>query len=162
MKTLLLMRHAKSSFDGKVEDDRDRPLSKRGKKNAERIGELLKDEKIVPDLVMASSTLRARQTAEFVLDAIKYNGDICYLSKLYMAEVDGYVEEIQRIRDEVNTVLLIGHNPSLESLLQMVTGKVESLPTAAVANLAISIDSWKNFLADTHAEITNLWRPKDL
>ena len=161
MKTLLMMRHAKSDMDGKVED-RQRPLSKRGKKNAERMGELLKDEKITPDLILASNANRARQTAELVIEAMKYMGDRCYLNRLYMAEAEAYAQEIVCLHDDVNSLLIIGHNPALESLLQLLTGKVESLPTAATAHLKLPIDSWRDFRLDTQAELINFWRPKEL
>ena len=161
MKTLIIMRHAKSSMDEKVED-RLRSLSKRGKKNAERMSELLKDEKVTPDLILASNAIRARQTAELVIEAIKFQGDRSYLNRLYMAEVEIYAQEIMHTHDEVNTLMVIGHNPALESLLQMTTNKVESLPTSAIAQLKLPIDSWKDFRLETHAELVNFWRPKEL
>jgi phosphohistidine phosphatase len=148
-------------MDEKVED-RQRSLSKRGKKNAERMGELLKDEKVTPDLILASNAIRSRQTAELVIEAIKYQGDRCYLNRLYMAEVEIYAQEIACTHEEVNTLLVIGHNPALESLLQMTTGKVESLPTASIAQLKLPINSWKEFHLETHAELVNFWRPKEL
>lgn len=162
MKTLLLMRHAKSTIDKKVTDDRDRSLSKRGEKNAERMGELLKDEKMIPDLILASNANRARQTAELVIEALKYKGDRCFLNKLYMAELEAYAQEIQRISDDANIVLLIGHNPTLESLLQIMIGKVISLPTGSVAHVTLPIDAWKDFQVQTQAELVTLWRPKEL
>jgi phosphohistidine phosphatase len=162
MKTILLMRHAKSSWDGKEADDRDRPISKRGKKNAENIGELLKDEKLKPQLILASTALRARQTADVVMAELKYHGDICYLNKLYLGEVEPYVHQIQRLEDDVQTVMIIGHNPGLDSLMQMVTGKIESLPTSAVAHITVPIDSWKDFRLEMQGELVHLWRPKDL
>lgn len=162
MKTILLMRHAKSSWDEKEEDDRDRPISKRGKKNAEDIADLLKDEKLKPDLILSSAALRARQTADVVIDEMKYHGDICYVNKLYMGEVEAYAQQLQSLGDELQMVLIIGHNPSLSTLLQMVTGKVQALPTSAVAYLTVPIDSWKDFNLEAQGELVNLWRPKDL
>ena len=148
MKTLLLMRHAKSDLNEKVED-RQRSLSKRGKKNAERMGELLKEEKISLDLILASNANRARQTADVVIEAMKYHGDRCYLNRLYMAEVETYVQELVGLNDEVNALLIIGHNPALESLLQMMTGKIESLPTAAVAQLLATQRAVAKDIAET-------------
>jgi phosphohistidine phosphatase len=162
MKTILLMRHAKSSWEDKEADDRDRPISKRGKKSAENMGELLKDEKLKPQLILASAAVRARQTAEVVMDELKYHGDICYLNKLYMGEVEAYAQQLQSLPDDIQMVLVIGHNPSLDSLLQMVTGKVESLPTSAVAHLTVPVDSWKDFNLEVQGELVHLWRPKDL
>lgn len=162
MKTLLLMRHAKSSWDDKVKDDRDRELSKRGKKNAEIMGELLLDEKLVPDLILASNAVRTRETAVLVMEAMKYRGDVCFLSRLYMAEMEVYVQEIQNAADEINTIMVVGHSPTLDSLLLVLTRQVQSVPTAAVAQMAIPIDSWKDFNLETQAELTQFWRPKEL
>jgi phosphohistidine phosphatase len=162
MKTLLLMRHAKSNMAEKASQDRERSLSKRGRKNAAQMGELLKDEKMMPDFILSSNASRASQTADQLIEAMKYKGDRCFLNNLYMAEVDVYASEIQRISDDVNTLLLIGHNPVLDSLLQMVTDKVEDLSTAAIAHIRLPIDSWTDFSLQTQGELVNLWRPKDL
>ena len=93
---------------------------------------------------------------------MKYQGDRCYLNRLYMAEVETYVQEIVCLHDDVKAVLIIGHNPALESLLQLTTGKIKSLPTAAVAQLKLPIDTWKDFQMETQAELVNFWRPKEL
>lgn len=162
MKTLLLMRHAKSSWDKKDQDDRERPLSKRGKKNAPQMGELLKENRAIPEVILASAAVRARQTAELLMEATDYRGDVCFLNSLYLAEVEVCVQEVRRLPDRVNCALLLGHNPGLETLLQMTTGRVESLPTGAVAYLNLPIDSWDHFSVDTQAELVHLWRPKDL
>ncbi len=156
------MRHAKSSWEGKNQDDWERPLSKRGKKNAEHIGEFLKKEKLIPDLILASSAVRARETAEIVMEEMKYRADYCSVYRLYLAEVDVYAREVQKIPDDVQRVLLIGHSPSLDSLLQMLSGKVETLSTSAVAQLTVPIEFWKDFTLETQGELVNLWRPKDL
>lgn len=162
MKTLLLMRHAKSSWDDKDEPDRDRSLSKRGKRDAARMGNLLKDEKLIPDLILASNATRTRQTADLIIEAMKYAGDRCYLNNLYMAEMDMYLQEIKRFSDGYETVLLIGHSPTLDSLLQMLSKKVVSLPTGAIAHITLPIDSWNDFQVEILAELVHLWRPKDL
>jgi phosphohistidine phosphatase len=162
MKTILFMRHAKASWDGKGQDDRDRQVTKRGKKNAEQMGKLLKKEKLKPDLILSSCSTRAQQTAETVIKELKYRGDIYYLNELYLGEPEAYVGQIQTLRDDVERVLVIGHCPTLDSLLQMMTGKVESLATAGVAHLKVPIDSWKEFNPEVQSELAHLWRPKDL
>jgi phosphohistidine phosphatase len=162
MKTVLFMRHAKSTWDGKDEDDRDRKVSKRGLKNAAQVGELLKKEKLTPDVILSSSAMRARETAEIVMNELKYHGDVCYLNKLYMGEPEIYARQIQSLQDDIEMVLVIGHSPTLDSLLQMMTGKVETLPTASVAQLKVPIESWKEFHPEVQCELVNLWRPKDL
>ncbi len=156
------MRHAKSSWPHKVDEDRDRPLSKRGRKNAEQIGELLKEEKLVPEVLLISNAERAKETAQLVMDAMHYKGDVYYLNSLYMAEVEANLKAIQRLPDEVNCAMIIGHNPGLEGLLQLLTGKVESLPTAGVAVLRLPSAAWEDVTLETKAELVNMWKPKEL
>jgi len=162
MKTLLLMRHAKSSWKDQDLKDRKRPLSKRGKRNAPQMGELLQEKELLPQLILASSALRARQTAELFAEASKYQGDIRYLDDLYMAEADEYLDELKKLPDDLERVMIIGHNPGLESLLPMLTGRVESLPTAAIAHMTLPISNWKELNKKTKAELIELWRPKEL
>ena len=83
MKTLLIMRHAKSSWKEQDLPDHDRPLNKRGEKDAPRMGKLLKDEDLIPDLIMSSSAVRAKKTAELVVKTCKYKGKIVLNHSLY-------------------------------------------------------------------------------
>jgi len=161
MKTLLLMRHAKSSWGYKVKDDWDRPLAKRGEKNAPEMGKLLMEKELVPQVVLSSAAVRAKQTSELLIKAVDFRGDIHYLSSLYMGEVDVYPKEIRHLPDEANCALIIGHNPGLETLLQTLTGKIEALPTASIAYLTVPIDTWKDFDLDCASELVHLWKPKD-
>ncbi len=162
MKTLLLMRHAKSSFkDGSVPDF-ERPLSKRGEKDAPRMGKLLREKDLVPDLIISSSASRAKATAELVADKSGYKGDILYVEDLYLGEPAAYLEALRNLDDEVETVLVIGHNPGLETLLQILTDKVESLSTAAIAHLEVPLRTWKALDTTVIATLKHLWRPRDL
>lgn len=162
MKIILLMRHAKSSWDEQFKDDRDRPLSKRGRKNAGQIARLFKEQKLIPGLILSSSAVRARQTANILVDELNYQGDVSFHNKLYMAEAETYAEEIQCLSNESDMVLVIGHNPGLDYLLQMLTGKAETLTTAAVAKIMVPIESWREFTLSTDCELSALWRPKEL
>ena len=130
MKKLLLMRHAKSSWKKKNLADIERPLSQRGEKDAPAMGRLLRKKELVPDLIMASPAARARQTAQAVAEKSHYQKEILFIDKLYMAEAPEVLGALASIPDEVNSVLLVGHNPGLEYVLQVLTGKIESLPTA--------------------------------
>ncbi|MGB7661527.1 MAG: histidine phosphatase family protein [Nitrososphaeraceae archaeon] len=91
MKTLLIMRHAKSSWKEQDLPDYDRPLNKRGKNDAPRMGKLLKDEDLVPDLIMSSTAVRAKKTAELVAKTRKYKGKIVLDRSLYGAEPAAYL-----------------------------------------------------------------------
>ena len=162
MKTLLIMRHAKSSWKDNDLKDRKRPLSNRGKRNAPQMGELIKEKELVPQLILSSDAVRSKQTAELVAKASGFTGDIKTLDELYMAEADEYIEAVRKVSDGLERVMIIGHNPGLESLIPMLTDQVESLPTAAVAFLNLPIDSWKKLNKKTHAELIEIWRPKEL
>lgn len=162
MKTLLIMRHAKSSWKDKDLKDRKRPLSKRGKRNAPQMGELIKEKELVPQMIISSDTIRSHQTEELFAQTSGFSGEVKYMDKLYMAEADEYLDALKDIPDEMERVMIIGHNPGLESLLPLLTKRVESLPTAAVAHLVLPIDHWKELNKHTKADLVALWRPKEL
>lgn len=162
MKTLLLMRHAKSSWKESKLDDKERPLNKRGRSDAPMMGQILIDRELIPQRILSSSALRARQTAEVVKESAGYQGDVTYLDQLYMAEAEGYIAVLRELPDEVERVMLIGHNPGLETLLQILSGSIESLPTAVLAHLVLPIDQWSQLTPETQGELVDIWRPKQL
>lgn len=161
MKTLILMRHAKSSIGEKKQDDWDRQLNKRGRKNAVAMAKLLKEHDAVPQVILASAALRTRQTCDLMVEELSFRGDIHYLASLYTGEMDVYLAEVQSMPDSCTCVLVIGHNPMLEGFLQMLTGKVESLPTASIAYLKAPVERWQELTFDTTAELAHFWKPKD-
>ena len=163
MKTLILMRHAKSSWKHPELKDHERGLNKRGKKEAPQMGILLKDNELVPQRILSSTAERSRMTAQAVVEAMHYTGDVSYLDTLYMAEPEIYLELLSLMPDEVERILVIGHNPGLEGLLQILSGRVESLPTSAVAYLSLPIRSWKEVRDHEEAgELVALWTPHDV
>ena len=163
MKTLILMRHAKSSWKHPELKDHERGLNKRGKKEAPQMGILLKDNELVPQRILTSTAERSRMTAQAVVEAMHYTGDVSYLDTLYMAEPEIYLELLSLMPDEVERILVIGHNPGLEGLLQILSGRVESLPTSAVAYLSLPIRSWKEVRDHEEAgELVALWTPHDV
>lgn len=161
MKTLLLMRHAKSSWKDTGLADYERPLKKRGKKDSARVAKHLAKKDLVPQLILCSSAKRARQTAKILMDECDYQVDIEYLDSFYMAEPGIFYETLKTVPD-VHSVMLIGHNPGLETLLQLLNRKIASLPTAALACLSLQIDSWQDLDEDTTAELVEFWLPRDL
>lgn len=162
MKTLLLMRHAKSSWKDTELADHERPLKKRGKKDTVLMAKQLKKKDLVPDMVLSSSAVRATETLEVLLDTIKVKGKVKTKDVLYMAEPETYIEKINDVDDDVDTLLVIGHNPGLESLVQILADEVVTMSTGAVAVLALPIKSWKKLSAETKAELAKTWKPADL
>ena len=162
MKTLLLLRHAKSSWDDANLLDHDRPLNKRGQRDAPRMGELLRDEKLLPDLVLSSDALRTRQTVELVAKESGYQGEIRFIPDLYAAGPLACLEALAGLGDAYPCVLLVAHNPGLEQLLALLTDRVESLPTAALARVDLPIQTWSELDDKTHGNLVNIWRPKEI
>lgn len=162
MKTLLIMRHAKSSWKDASMDDRARPLSKRGEKDAPRMGKHLSDRHLVPEIILTSPAKRTLDTAQLVAEKSGFQGEIRQLESLYMGEPQAYLEELARLDNNYNTVLVIGHNPGLESLLQILADTMESLPTASVAVVELPVDDWADVNASLRGKLVKIWKPKDL
>jgi phosphohistidine phosphatase len=162
MKTLLLLRHAKSSWKYSDLSDHERPLNKRGKHDAPLMGKLLREEDIVPDLIICSSAKRAMDTAEAVADASGYDSDIIVTRFLYHADVGDFFDVLKSIENNPNTIMLIGHNPDLEEFLSTLTGEMEWLPTAAIAFVELPIHNWDEVGYDTEGRLVDLWLPREL
>src|SRR5437870_2049014 len=118
MKSVLVLRHAKSSWKHPELADQDRPLNKRGKRDAPRMGRILKKERLVPDIIISSTAVRARATAEAVAKASGYQRDITFNRSLYAAGPQAYIDALHDLDDNVR-VLIVGHNPGLEELVEM-------------------------------------------
>ncbi len=162
MKTLLLMRHGKSSWkDVKKDEDKLRPLTKKGEKDVEKMSELLEEKEILPQIILTSTAKRARDTANIFLD--QCCGEITYmaLDALFLAEPLAVMDALKTLPDQAERVMVIGHNPGLEGLLQHLTGAVESLPTSSIAYLELPIMHWSEITLETHAEKWDKWKPKD-
>ncbi len=162
MKTVLLMRHAKSSWKDHKLPDMDRPLNKRGKKDARRMGSILKDKELVPQQILSSPAVRAKMTAESVAEKSGFTVKINYQDAFYLAEPSIYEDALKGLPDDIERVMLIGHNPGMEGLVQILSGQVESLPTGAIAYLVIPVKHWSEIDGSTHGDIIQLWKPREL
>jgi len=162
MKTLLLMRHGKSSWKNTELDDHDRPLAKRGLRDSRRMGELIRDKELVPQVILSSSSTRTLETARILCDVCGSNDRIVTLDSLYLAEADVYIKELQTLSDDIERVMVIGHNPGLESLLQQLSGQILPLTTAVIAYMSLPIKSWSELSDQIKGELIELWRPKEL
>jgi phosphohistidine phosphatase len=162
MKTLLLLRHAKSSWKHEELEDHDRPLNKRGKRTAPLMGALLQDENLVPDLILCSSAVRTYNTALLVAKACDYAGEIKQTRRLYLAEPQTYVKILRQVAEKYASVLVVGHNPGLEALLKALTGEAMTMPTAALAYIELPLKRWKDFDLNTECKLVNVWQPKNL
>jgi phosphohistidine phosphatase len=161
MKKLLIMRHAKSSWSDAHLSDHDRPLNKRGKRDAPLMGRHLLNEDLVPDLIISSSAKRALATAERVAMSCEYEGGIEVTRDFYHADSDTYLERLRNVADSGQSVLIIGHNPGMEELLVELVGVWERMPTAAIALVEFSIEHWNQLDNNITGELINFWKPKD-
>jgi phosphohistidine phosphatase len=161
MKTLLLLRHAKSSWDDPSQRDFDRPLNGRGLKAAPLIGKFIRRQKIEPDLALSSPAKRAKQTTTLVLESAKITVELRYDERIYEASVARLLEVISRIEEQANLVLIVGHNPGMEELLLGLTGEARRMPTAALARIALNIEKW-NEVRERSGRLEWLVTPKEL
>jgi len=162
MKTLIMMRHAKSSWKDPNLTDHQRPLNKRGKKDAPRMGELLRKQALLPELILCSTAERARMTAKLFIKSSGFNGEIRFLNDLYSADTKSYLKILSTLEDDFNRIMVIGHNPELEDLQEMITGKWHRLTTAAIAVLELPIERWEDMNTKVRGTLTHLWRPKEI
>lgn len=162
MKTLLILRHAKSSWGDSSLKDHERPLNKRGKHDAPRMGKLLQDEQLTPDLIVSSTAKRAHKTAAKVAGSCGYQGEIELTDDFYLARPGSYIQHLQQVADENDSVMVVGHNPGLEELLSLLTGHAERLPTAALAQIQFDITNWQEMAHTPTGNLVNLWLPKEL
>jgi phosphohistidine phosphatase len=163
-KLLLLLRHAKSSWKDSSLNDHDRPLNKRGEKDGPRMGKILKDFDMTPDLVISSTAKRAVETAKLVAKNCGYDKKIETNSKLYASTVDDYIDVICSIDDKYQKILVIGHNPIIEDFIQRLFTRTEIIPTCTLVQILLNIKSW-NFLRQVGYKDVNLVRiirPEDI
>ena len=160
MKTLLLMRHAKSSWKHPELPDAERGLAKRGKKDAPLMGNLLKDKELVPQAILCSTAERSRQTALALAETSGYQGEVAYQDGLYLAEPEGYLAALTALPEPLERVLVIGHNPGLEGLLQLLSGRIEALPTSTIAYLSLPVQRWADLNAQSEGELVEVIHPR--
>ena len=161
-RTLLLLRHAKSSWKDESLSDHERPLNKRGQAAAPRMGRLIRDQGMVPDRILSSTAERARATAEAVAEVCGYQGEITPLRDLYLAAPSAYVDVARAVEGDPASLLLVGHNPGINSLVRELTGSDEVMPTAALARIELPISRWSELDIDVRGELLGLWRPREL
>ena len=162
MKTLLVLRHAKSSWKNPELSDHDRPLNKRGERDAPRMGYLLRELDLVPELVLSSTARRAQRTALLAAQEAGVEQDVRLLSELYFSGSEAYLQVLSELPDEFERVMVVGHNPDLEELVDHLTGEGVRLPTAALAQIRLPIAVWQELDDEAAGDLVSVWRPKEL
>src|SRR5437870_11408803 len=154
MKTLFLIRHVKSSRDDPALADKDRPLNDRGKRDAPKMGALLAKRRVKPNLILSSSAVRALDTAEIIAEKLDYKRkNIRVEDRLYAVEADKLLDVIRRLGDELDCVMLIGHNPELTELAHRLSSKITDMPTCAVAEFSFDSKSWSRIGKDNPVKV---------
>ena len=174
------MRHAKSSWANSGISDHERPLNKRGIRDAPRLGRFLVQQNLVPERLFYSSAKRTEMTAELLAE--QFNGEITIggdafnrdsmeaMEDLYLAPWSTYVGEIEGLAKnpstaKLNSVMFLGHNPGIEMLIEKLTGSHESVPTATIAWVEMAGADWssaKGLVTGKGFRLMDIWRPKEL
>ena len=167
MRTLYLLRHAKSSWDAPDLADSDRPLAPRGRRATALIADHMRAEGIAPELVICSPAVRARQTLDGLGDAVA-SARVEIAPDIYEAHESDLLERARKAPEDVASVLMIGHNPSIQRLVLLLADENERLdqlrgkfPTAALATLSIESARWQD-LHPGDAKLTAFVKPRDL
>jgi len=143
---LLLIRHAKSDWGDSSLSDYDRPLNKRGARDAPMMGERLATSVARPDRILSSPAQRARSTAESIARRLGFPAhDIEWMSELYLASPVGMLDVIRGCPDDVTTLILIGHNPGISTLAAQLCGQMPgNIPTCGIVHLTGDFNTWRD------------------
>ena len=144
MKTLIIIRHSKSSWKDHSLSDFDRPLNKRGIKDAKKMSFELSEKIKKVDLLLSSSSKRTTQTSNYFLDSINVRSNI-FSENLYHSSSDLIFDYVLKINNKYNKAIIVGHNPGLTNIINKLTNlKLDNLPTSGIVIIVFDVDNWKN------------------
>jgi phosphohistidine phosphatase len=148
MKTLILIRHAKSSWDAPGLSDADRPLNDKGKKDAPEMAKRLKKRNLDIDLFLSSTAKRARKTAKyFVAEYDQKKEDVKLVEELYMATTPSFVKTIEDTKNKHDVIALFSHNPGITEFANSLTDvRIDDMPTCSIFAVQANADDWKEFM----------------
>jgi phosphohistidine phosphatase len=170
VRTLLLLRHAKSSWSDPGLRDHERPLAPRGRKAAKRLARYVDSHGLQPELVLCSSARRARETLDLLRPALGAGAEVAFDNDLYGADGGELLGRVRAVTNHVESVMLVGHNPGLQDLAISLAGDGEpgalellraKFPTAALAILDLGSTGWAR-LGPGDARLTRLVLPREL
>jgi len=156
------MRHAKSSWGDSSLADIERPLNGRGKRDAPKMGHFLDGQDLVPHMILCSSAQRTRDTAKGLWDGWGTETNIEFLPSFYHGGAEEFVEQISTLADEIERVMILGHNPGMEYFVEELAGAYERMPTAAVALIVVDIKKWQYLSGDFESELKGYWIPREI
>jgi phosphohistidine phosphatase len=170
VRTLFLLRHAKSSWDDPTLADRDRPLAPRGRRAATLMADHCRSHGVRPSLILCSSALRARQTLELVEPALGNHVEVKVDDDVYWADDDDLLSRVHAIGDDVSSAMIVGHNPAMHHLALRLTGDGDrtaiahlhtKFPTGALATLTLAKGGWRDVVPG-RARLAALVIPREL
>jgi len=159
---LIVMRHAKSSWSSPAPTDHERPLNKRGQRDAPRVGAALVQAGWVPQLVLSSDSQRTRETFAGLLGSFPETVGVTYLPSFYHGGTNAVREEVTRLGDELECVLVLGHNPGWEQIVGALTGEGVVMKTATAALLARDLPHWHRAFEPASWTLERVIYPREL
>lgn len=126
------------------------------------MGYLLRREELVPDLIISSSAVRAKKTAEAVAQYSGYGHEIKVARSLYQADSSSYIGVLNSLAGNSDRVMVVGHNPGMEELLEELTNAYERMATATLAQVRLPINEWQQLDGAVQGELVGIWRPREM
>ena len=159
MHRLILFRHGKSDWDAPFGSDHDRPLSKRGVKASKTMGLVLAKSNLVPDHAITSSAVRARTTLELAIEAGDWPTSVEVTDALYGTSPGGALEVARQTSDDVESLMLVGHEPTWSALAYHLTGGAVTVKTGTIVGIDLLVDSWRRLPA-VRGDLAFVLQPK--
>jgi phosphohistidine phosphatase len=159
MKSLIVLRHGKAESPGGVADF-DRSLAGRGTRDAVRVGEVLFERDLMPNLIVTSTANRAATTAQLVAEGCNYSGEVVQVSDLYLPTQSAILATVRDIPEQHSRVVIVGHNPGFGMFAMKFGSGVDSFPTCAWTHIAFDVDFWGEVTETSKSEGLDYWYPK--
>ena len=163
-KSVILFRHGKSDWDTKYDSDHDRPLAKRGIRDAKRMGKFLSKREEVPELILSSTALRTRETTKLAMEAGNWDVDVELEKKIYEASLEEIINIIKSQDDKYNSICLVGHEPIFSTIITLIDNKKKiKFPTATMARISFYTSNWKRVLLEPDkCKLDWFYKPKSI
>ncbi len=143
MKTIILFRHGKSNWDASYQSDHGRPIARRGIRAARKIGQYISNIKNIPDLVICSSAIRARETIELAMSAGNWGSALVFEKKLYGGDPASLIKILRDQKDKYRSICITGHEPTMSSFINRYSdGGIVRFTTANISRIDFNIDNW--------------------
>ena len=163
-KTVILFRHGKSDWDAQYDSDHDRPLAKRGIRDAKRMGKFLSKRAEVPELILSSTALRTWETTKLAIETGNWDVDVELEKKIYGASLEQIINIIKSQDNKYNSICLVGHEPIFSTIITLIDNKEKiKFPTAAMARISFYTSDWKRVLLEPDkCKLDWFFKPKSI